>query len=130
MAKFTEPLGGTIFYEDDKVYACLALYPTTEGHTIVAWKKDVEDLNDLTPHEYEHLMQVVYEVRRALMLHYNAPKVYTAYLDEFGHVHWHLFPRKEGDDMGFGFMNKPHGELAGTDFKPTIEKLRSFLMKN
>lgn len=49
MAKFSDPLEGAVFYEDEKVYACLAFGPKTEGHTIVAWKADIGDLNDLGP---------------------------------------------------------------------------------
>ena len=128
MAKFPEPLEGTVFHEDKHVYACLAFHPSKMGHTIVAWKEDVEDLNDLiNPVDYGHLMNVVFMVRKALMLYYNVPKVYLAYLDEFRHVHWHLFPRKEGDETGFSFMDKPHGELAGTDFSPTVDALRSLM---
>jgi diadenosine tetraphosphate (Ap4A) HIT family hydrolase len=127
MVKFPEPLEGTVFYEDDRSYACLAFHPIAEGHTIVAWKDDFEDLNDMNVADYDHLMRVVFVVRDALMRCYNAPKVYVAYLDEFRHVHFHLFPRKEGDEMGFGFMNKPHGELAGTNFAPTVETLKYLL---
>lgn len=63
------------------------------------------------------------------MRYYNAPKVYANYLDEIQHVHWHLFPRKEGDEKGFGFMNKPDGELRGTNFAPAVAALKD-LMKD
>lgn len=127
MAEFPEPLAGTVFYEDEKVYACLAFHPTVNGHTIVAWKENVEDLNDLNVVDFDYLMRIVYLVRRALMYVYDAPKVYVAYLDEAKHVHVTLFPRKEGDKKGYGFMNKPHGELAGSNFAPKIEALRSLI---
>lgn len=129
MVKFPEPLEGTVFYEDTNAYACLAFHPMVEGHTIVVWKEDVEDLNDMNLIDYDHLMRVVFMVRNALMRAYNAPKVYVAYLDESRHVHVYLLPRKEGDEMRSDFMNKPHGELAGTDFGPMVQKLCS-LMEN
>ncbi len=127
MAELPKPLEGSIFYENEKAYACLAFHPVVDGHTIVAWKENIEDLNDLNPVDFDYLMRIVYLVRNALMRVYNAPKVYVAYLDEGGHVHFNLFPRKEGDEKGYGLMNKPHGELANKNFAPEIEALRSLM---
>ena len=57
MAKLPEPKEGPVFYEDDKVYACLVFEPIVEGHTIVAWKKEhVEDLSHLSATDYQYLM--------------------------------------------------------------------------
>ena len=126
MAEFPEPMEGTVFYEDSRAYACLAFEPIAEGHTIVAWKEDVEDISHLSPEDYQHLMEIVQMVRNALLYVYNTPKVYLAYLDEIRHVHWHLFPRKEGGETGFSLLAKPHGEL--TDLS-AIPRLRRFCVE-
>jgi diadenosine tetraphosphate (Ap4A) HIT family hydrolase len=49
MGKLPEPKECSIFYEDDRVYACLAFEPIVEGHTIVAWKREHrEDISELS----------------------------------------------------------------------------------
>ena len=125
MGKLPTPKEGSIFYEDDKVYACLAFEPRVEGHSIVAWKKEqVEDISRLSPGDYQYLMAVVNMARRALLQHYNAPKVYLAYLDEVGDVHWHLFPRKKGDQVkGFDLMCQKAGKLEDLSAVPLLRSI-------
>jgi histidine triad (HIT) family protein len=122
--KFPEPKEGTVFYDDGRVYACLAFKPTTEGHTIVAWKEEVADLSYLSAEDFQHLMNVVNKVRNALLKEFKTTKVYLAYLDEICHVHWHLFPRVKGSKEGFELMDQPSGEL--TDLS-RVSHLRSLL---
>ncbi len=112
MCEFPEPKEGTVFYDDGKVYACLAFEPKVEGHTIVAWKNKVEDLSHLPIEDYQHLMNIVNMARNALLKAYKTTKVYLAYLDESRHVHWHLLPRIEGAKKGFDLMAQPSGELT------------------
>ena len=50
--KLPKPHKNAIIYEDDKLYACLANYPITRGHTVVVWKDTVEDLHLLSRNEY------------------------------------------------------------------------------
>lgn len=130
MGKLAKPKRGSIFYRDDKVYACLAFEPIVEGHAIVAWKKEqVEDINHLSPEDYQYLMARVNMVRRALMQHYDAPKVYFAYLDETGDVHWHLFPRKKADCVkGFTLMCQKAGKLKDLSAVPILRSLCKELM--
>lgn len=96
----------SIFYEDYVVYAALAYEPLTRGHSVVVWKHDVQDLHLLSEEEYEHLMNVVNQVRDALIEELGVEKVYLMYMDEAQHVHWHLIPRY--DEMGYNvFEHKP-----------------------
>lgn len=111
MCKFPEPKEGPVFYNDEKVYACLAFEPKVEGHTIIAWKNEVEDLSHLSTADYQHLMNIVNMVQDALLKAFKTTKVYLAYLDESCHVHWHLFPRIEGAKKGFDLMAQTSGEL-------------------
>jgi len=104
VCEFPEPKKGTVFYNDKKVRACLAFDPIIKGHSILEWKKHVEDLNDLKLEDYNYLIKFVYKVRFALKKAYNVPKVYVAYLDEACHVHFHFFPRKNTDVSGFYLM--------------------------
>ena len=123
MEEFPEPMEGSVFYEDDKIYACLAFHPIMEGHTIVVWRKKVRDLTRLNREDCSRLMEVVCKIREALMVVYEVSKVYVAYLDEIQHVHVHLFPRREDGEKGFGVMAQPHGELTDLSIVPRLRIL-------
>lgn len=98
----TEPNPSAVFYEDDKVYASLADYPLTSGHSLVVWKKPVTDLHLLSQKDFEYLMEIVDKVRNALMKVLKVEKVYLMYMDEIKHVHWHLIPRY--NKFGFNIL--------------------------
>jgi diadenosine tetraphosphate (Ap4A) HIT family hydrolase len=91
--KLLIPPPSALIYDSELVYAALASYPLTKGHTVVVWKKQVSDLGKLTPEEYAYLMLTVDKVRNVLMQVLNVKKVYLFYMDEVKHVHWHLIPR-------------------------------------
>lgn len=93
MSQLPDPKPGSIIYDDEKLYVCLATYPKVRGHTIVVWKEDKEDLHLLSKDEYEYLMDKVDEIRNALLKVLDLEKVYLVYMDEIGQVHWHLLPR-------------------------------------
>ena len=80
-------------FEDKRAYAALASYPVTKGHTIVAWKKKVADIHDLSDKDYDYLMDVLDVARDALLRVCRVKKVYLIYMDEAKQVHWHLVPR-------------------------------------
>lgn len=106
MDLLSKPIPESVIYEDEKLYVCLASFPITKGHTIVIWKKPVSDLNLLERTEYEHLMDVVDDVRGALLKSLHVDKVYLLYMDETKHVHWHLVPRY--NEEGFNvFAHEP-----------------------
>ena len=87
------PPPGSVIYETELVYAALASYPITKGHTVVVWKKPVTDLGKLDEKDFAYLMFAVDQVRNALLKVCGVKKVYLMYMDEVKHVHWHLIPR-------------------------------------
>ncbi len=101
MDKLPAPPKEAIFYEDDRLYACLASFPVTQGHSVVVWKRSIKDLHLLSRFEFEHLMNIVDKVRDDLLRTLKVEKVYLVYMDEVEHVHWHLIPRynEEGFDI-------------------------------
>lgn len=119
----TPPDPEAIFYEDDKVYACLAEYPLSKGHSIVAWKKPVTDLHLLSKEEYEYLMDKIDKVRDTLMKVLKVDKVYLMYMDEAKHVHWHLVPRY--NLIGFNLLK--HNPKKIKSFK-LADKLKPLLI--
>jgi len=110
--KFMTSPTEAIIYENDKLYVCLASYPLTKGHTIVAWNNDVDDIHLLYREEFLSLMEVVDEVRNALLKTLDIEKVYLIYSDEVKHVHWHLVPRY--DEKGYNILT--HTPEKTSDF--------------
>ncbi len=88
-----KPFLQAIFYQDRKLYACLANYPLAKGHVVIVWKKNVPDLHLLSKRDYDYLMDKVDLVRNAMLKALHVEKVYLIYMDEAKHVHWHLVPR-------------------------------------
>lgn len=115
-----KPYPEAIIYEDNFLYACLANFPITKGHTVVVWKKDITDLHLLTKKEYEYLMNKVEAVRSSMLKTLGVEKVYLVYMDEAKHVHWHLVPRyiEQGYNV---FLHKPK-ELKDFSLAPKIKK--------
>lgn len=113
-----KPKKGSIFYEDKKLYACLANYPVTKGHVVVVWKNKVRDLHLLSRKDYEYLMDKVDLVRGALLKTLRLKKVYLIYADEANHVHWHLVPRY--NKKGFNILTHKPSVLKDTSFADTL----------
>lgn len=118
--RLQQPAEGSLVYEDDHVYACLASFPITKGHTIVAWKHPVADIHLLERKDYEHLMSVVSTIRNALLATFHIEKVYLIYMDEAEHVHWHLVPRY--DEKGFNVLHHSPKEIFDFSLVTDIRK--------
>lgn len=120
MDQLLQPSKKSLIYEDENLYACLANFPITEGHSIVAWKKEVSDLKLLPDRDYDYLMDTVFAVRNALLKTLGVKKVYLVYMDETKHVHWHLIPRyiEEGFDV---FSHKPV-EITDFSLAPKVKQ--------
>lgn len=115
-----EPIDGAVFYEDDKLYACLANYPKAKGHSVVVWKDSVDDLHYLSEDQYEYLMDKVEEVRDALLETLGIEKVYLVYMDESNHVHWHLIPRF--NEKGYNVLEHEPSELEDVGLADEIKQ--------
>jgi len=111
--KLPRPFKNAMIYEDEKLYACLANYPITRGHTVVVWKKNVTDLHLLSRKDFEYLMDAVDKIRTAMLKALKVKKVYLVYMDEANQVHWNLVPRYL--EKGFGVFEHQPGKI--NDFK-------------
>lgn len=108
-----------IIFEDNKLYVCLASLPISAGHTIVAWKDNVKDLNVLNKDDYEHLMNVVDTTRTVMQKVLNVEKVYLIYMDEAKHVHWQLVPRY--NVKGFNLLAHKPKKLVDYSFADKLK---------
>lgn len=100
-----------IVYEDDMVISFLDIEPIREGHVLIVPKLHVDSLDKLPDDMIAGVMRVA---KKVVVAHreiygnegYSMMQNGGKYCD-FGHVHFHVFPRYDND--GFGF-NYPEGE--------------------
>lgn len=110
----------SVIFENERLYVCSALYPVTKGHVVVAWKKDVKDIRDLSDEEYDFLMSIVDVTRDAQLKALCVEKVYILYMDEVRHVHWHLVPRY--DEKGFNIFSHSPEKVNDFPLAPQLKK--------
>ena len=118
--KLPKPFKNAIIFKDDKLYACLANEPIVPGHVVVVWNKLVGDINLLSRKDYNHLMTIVNDIRRAMIKTLKVKKIYLLYMDEVNHVHWHLIPRY--DKLGVNNLLNKSGKIKDFTLDDRIRK--------
>ncbi len=91
-------------YEDEKFVAFPDIKPVGEGHTLVIPKKHFKTLMDLDEDTSCEYFKILQKVGKILMEKYNADG-FNVVLNNgkaagqiVNHVHFHLLPRKGGDN--------------------------------
>lgn len=100
------------------------------GRCVLAAKKHVSELVDMTPEEMQAFMLDVRHVAAAVHAAFHPDKVnYGAYGDKGGHCHVHIVPKYKDDfEWGGTFeMNPARKHLTDTEYKEMIEKLKAAL---
>ncbi len=88
--------------EDAHFFAFLDINPNAKGHTIVIPKKEVDKLFELDETTYQALMNFSRKVAIAIEKTIPCKRVGMAVIGlEVPHVHVHLIPLNEMDDMRF-----------------------------
>jgi len=103
---FTKIIQGEIpsykIAENEYCYAFLDINPNTPGHTLVVPKKEVDKIMDLDENSYLELMQFCRKIGRAMEKTLDCTRVGMAVIGlEVPHVHVHLIPLKEMEDIRF-----------------------------
>lgn len=92
-------------YEDDSVLAFLDIAPVNAGHTLVVPKIHYEFIEDVSLSDATHLIEAVQKIGGAIKrglgvggynIGLNNGKVAG---QSVSHVHFHIMPRLEGDDL-------------------------------
>ncbi|AEG59327.1 HIT family protein [Desulforamulus ruminis] len=101
----TEDKENLVVYRGDKTFVIMNLYPYNNGHLLIAPKRHVGDISELTDDELTELMKVSQEMVRVLRTAFGSPhgfnlginlgKVAGAGIP--GHLHIHVVPRWDGD---------------------------------
>lgn len=103
---FTKIINGEIpsykIAENNDFYAFLDINPNAKGHTLVVPKKEVDKLFDLDKETYKNLFLFARKVAFAIEKVIPCERVGLAVVGlEVPHVHIHLIPIKEVEDMSF-----------------------------
>ncbi|SNR81514.1 HIT family protein [Lutibacter flavus] len=103
---FTKIINGEIpsykVAENDEFYAFLDINPNAKGHTLVVPKKEVNKLFDLEEDAYNSLMSYSRKIAIALEEAVPCKRIGMAVIGlEVPHVHVHLIPLQEMEDIQF-----------------------------
>ncbi|POO57481.1 HIT family protein [Agrobacterium rosae] len=116
-------------YEDDDTLAFMDVMPQAPGHVLVIPKTDSRNILDADPQVLAKTIAVVQRIAVAAKEAFDADGVYVAQFNEPAagqtvfHLHFHIVPRKEGEQM------KPHsGAMADVALlKAQAEKIKAVL---
>lgn len=103
---FTKIVNGEIpaykIAEDDNYLAFLDMNPNAKGHTLCIPKQEINKLFDMNEEHYLGLMKFSRKVAKALEKTVPCKRVGVAVIGlEVPHVHVHLIPLNEMDEMRF-----------------------------
>lgn len=110
--------------EDDNFLAILDVNPNAKGHTLCIPKQEINKIFDMEEDHYLELMKFSRKVAKALEKSVECKRVGVAVVGlEVPHVHVHLIPLNEMDEMRF--VNKV--KLEKEEFEALAKKINSNL---
>jgi len=119
-------------YEDNKVLAFLDINPVNQGHTLVVPKQHYQTITDMPLEELKQVISVVYKAVSALEKEFDPDGVNLIQNNGLHagqlipHVHFHLIPRIEGDEINFGFLWGTK-KVSEQDMKKVQEKISKLI---
>ena len=125
---FSKIISGEIpsfkIYEDDNFLAFLDINPNALGHTLCITKKEIDQIFDLDDETLSELIIFSKKVANAIKKAVVCERVGMSVIGlEVPHVHVHLVPINNMDDMSFD------SKISMTDsqFIETMNKIKSYI---
>lgn len=125
---FTKIINGEIpcykIAEDENFIAFLDVNPNSKGHTLCVPKMEVDKLFDLDEGLYNDLMSFSRKIAIALEKAISCKRIGVAVIGlEVPHVHVHLIPLQDMEDMRFQRKEK----LSHEEFVEITENIKSYI---
>ena len=128
MSIFTKIISGEIpsykVAENDEFIAFLDINPNAKGHTLCVPKQEINKIFDMDKGLYTRLMEFSYDVAQAIEKAVPCKRVGVAVVGlEVSHVHVHLIPLQDMDDMRF----QRKASLTQQEFEETAQQIAANL---
>lgn len=128
MSVFTKIITGEIpsykVAENDEFIAFLDINPNAKGHTLCVPKQEINKIFEMDKDLYGRLMSFSYDVAQAIEKAVPCKRVGVAVVGlEVPHVHVHLIPLQDMDDMRF----QRKATLSKEEFKETAQSISQFI---
>ena len=128
MSVFTKIITGEIpcykIAEDDDFIAFLDINPNAKGHTLCVPKQEINKIFDMEEMQYLALMKFSRSIALAIEKAIPCKRVGMAVVGlEVPHVHVHLIPLQDMDDMRF----QRKASLKTIDFEETVTQIKKYL---
>lgn len=128
MSIFTKIINGEIpshkVAENDEFIAFLDINPNAKGHTLCVPKQEIDKIFDMEKELYTRLMEFSYDVAKAIEKAVPCKRVGVAVVGlEVPHVHVHLIPLQDMDDMRF----QRKASLTPQEFEETAQQIAANL---
>lgn len=132
MSIFTKIISGEIpsykIAETDDFFAFLDINPNAPGHTLCVPKKEVDKIFDLEEDLYEGLMKFSRKVALAMRTAIDCKRIGMSVIGlEVPHVHVHLVPLRDMEDMRFNNkvkLSSSQMQQIADDFSKAYNKLQ------
>ncbi len=118
---FCKIVGGEIpavkVYEDDQVLAFMDINPLNNGHTLIIPKKHAETILEIDPDELAAVMKTAQRIAQAIQKALNPDGITVIQLNRraagqvIPHLHVHLIPRWEGDELQISRWEPVAGDM-------------------
>jgi len=128
MSIFTKIINGEIpsykVAENNEFIAFLDINPNAKGHTLCVPKQEINKIFDMDKGLYTRLMEFSYDVAKAIEKAVPCKRVGVAVVGlEVPHVHVHLIPLQDMDDMRF----QRKASLTQQEFEETAQQIAANL---